>query len=277
MKMNVFISWSGENSKKYAEVLRNWLPAVLQLVKPYFTPSDIEKGTRWNTEIAKELESAQVGILCVTRDNLHSDWIMFEAGALSKSLDKAHVCPILFGIRNADLSGPLKQFQTTEFSKEDFKKLLQVINNKLADNKLTPSLLESVFEKWWPELEQNIKKCISDIKVEPTKPIRTDRDILDELLEITRIYVRNIQAQPQRINPKAVENLIAKFIVLHDENANGTSGYQETLDDLNEMSRSIIYLASRFPELDELVQKVKNLSFTCKEKQAPSRADDIPF
>jgi len=122
--MKVFISWSGANSKKLAEVLRNWLPAVLQLVKPYFTPSDIEKGTRWNSEITKELESSEVGILCVTRDNLHSDWVMFEAGALSKSLDKAHVCPVLFGIHNTDLAGPLKQFQTTEFQKEDFKKLV---------------------------------------------------------------------------------------------------------------------------------------------------------
>ena len=75
--MRVFISWSGAHSEKLGEVLRNWLPSVLQLVKPYFTPSDIEKGARWNTEIAKELETAEVGILCVTRDNLHSDWVMF--------------------------------------------------------------------------------------------------------------------------------------------------------------------------------------------------------
>ncbi len=44
--MKVFISWSGNNSKKLGETLRDWLPAVLQVVKPYFTPSDTEKGTR---------------------------------------------------------------------------------------------------------------------------------------------------------------------------------------------------------------------------------------
>ena len=275
--MNVFISWSGENSKKFAEVLRNWLPAVLQLVKPYFTPSDIEKGARWNSEIAKELESAQVGILCVTRDNLHSDWIMFEAGALSKSLDKAHVCPVLFGIRNTDLSGPLKQFQTTEFTKEDFKKLLQVINNKLADNKLAPTILDSVFDKWWPELEQNIKKCTSEIKGAPVIPVRTDRDVLNEVLELTRMNTRNIQIPPQRINPKALLHLFTTFIALHDENSNGTSGYQGTLDELKDMSKALIYLAKGNQELDELVQKVQNLSFTYKEKESPPPADDIPF
>ena len=44
MYSKVFISWSGDLSKKIAEELRFWLPAVLQFVKPYFTPNDIEKG-----------------------------------------------------------------------------------------------------------------------------------------------------------------------------------------------------------------------------------------
>jgi len=82
--MKVFISWSGKDSSKFGEALRDWLPAVLQFVKPYFTPSDIEKGARWNSEIAKELESSKMGIICVTRENLHSDWVLFEAGALAR-------------------------------------------------------------------------------------------------------------------------------------------------------------------------------------------------
>ncbi len=44
MATKVFISWSGELSNKLAEAVRQWLPGVLQFVKPYFTPSDIEKG-----------------------------------------------------------------------------------------------------------------------------------------------------------------------------------------------------------------------------------------
>ena len=145
--MKVFISWSGSLSGKLGEALRDWLPSVLQMVKPYFTPSDIEKGTRWANEIGKELELSEVGILCITRDNLHSEWVLFEAGALSKSLDKAYVCPILFGMRNTDLAGPLKQFQTTEFNKDDFYKLLGVINSRVADNKLPQKTLDNIFEK----------------------------------------------------------------------------------------------------------------------------------
>ena len=144
--MKVFISWSGPHSKKLGEAIRDWLPGVLQLVIPYFTPSDIEKGTRWSTDIAKELEESKIGILCVTKDNLHSDWILFEAGALSKRLQKSLVCPILFGITNTDLAGPLKQFQTTEFEKNDFHKLMTVINAQLDEHKLPQKTLDIVFE-----------------------------------------------------------------------------------------------------------------------------------
>ncbi len=56
MATKVFISWSGDLSRKLGEALRNWLPAALQYVKPYFSPDDIEKGAKWNSEIAKELE-----------------------------------------------------------------------------------------------------------------------------------------------------------------------------------------------------------------------------
>ena len=43
---DVFISWSGDRSKEIAEALRKWIPSVLQFAKPYYTPSDIEKGAK---------------------------------------------------------------------------------------------------------------------------------------------------------------------------------------------------------------------------------------
>lgn len=280
--MKVFISWSGKNSKKLGETLRDWLPAVLQMVQPYFTPSDIEKGTRWNSEIAKELESSEVGILCVTRDNLHSDWVMFEAGALSKSLDKAHVCPVLFGIHNTDLAGPLKQFQTTEFDKEDFKKLVSVINNKLGENKLPAKVLDSVFEKWWPELKTKIDKILKKLGQDDTEPIRTERGLLEEILELGRATFQNTRRSSPPISPGAIQELLRKYIDLHDNQVAGQGGYQDTLDALQGMKKAIDYLADRFRgrnlELDELIEKLKSLTFKCQKKEDNTISeDDIPF
>ena len=125
--MKVFISWSGDTSKKVAQAIREWLPTILQTVKPYFTPSDIEKGARWSSDIASELDDSKAGIFCVTKDNLNSPWLMFEAGAISKKIDQSLVCPILIDLDNADISGPLTQFQTTEFEKSEFRKLISTL------------------------------------------------------------------------------------------------------------------------------------------------------
>lgn len=281
--MNVFISWSGTDSKKLGEALRNWLPAVLQLVKPYFTPSDIEKGTRWDSEIAKELESSEVGILCVTRDNLHSDWIMFEAGALSKSLDKAHVCPVLFGIQNTDLAGPLRQFQTTQFEKEEFRKLVSLINAKLGENKLAGKVLDSVFEKWWPELETEVNKILAELDEGDREPIRSERELLVEILELTRTTAQNVRIPPIPITSKPFLDLVQKYIALHDSQALGEGGYQETLDALQAMKKAIEYLARhllmRRPEFDSVIGRLDALSFRYEkqEKRTPIPRDDIPF
>ena len=41
--MKVFISWSGEKSKKIAEVFRDWLPQVIQAIEPFVSFEDIKR------------------------------------------------------------------------------------------------------------------------------------------------------------------------------------------------------------------------------------------
>ena len=99
--MKVFISWSGNKSHKVAMIFREWLPSVIQSLEPYVSSEDIDKGARWSSDIAKELEDSTFGILCVTKDNLHAPWLSFEAGALSKTMDKSFVTPFLFDIKRS--------------------------------------------------------------------------------------------------------------------------------------------------------------------------------
>jgi|GEM_PF-4121758 len=68
--MKIFISWSGKLSQNLGNALKEWIPDVLQAVQCYFTPEDIQKGDRWSSEIAKELEESMFGIFCVTPENL---------------------------------------------------------------------------------------------------------------------------------------------------------------------------------------------------------------
>ena len=194
------------------EAIRDWLPSVLQTVKPYFTPSDIEKGTRWSSDIAKELDDSSAGIFCVTKDNIHSQWLMFEAGAISKKVEQSLVCPILLGLENSDIGGPLTQFQTTLFEKNDFKKLVSDINNANTSNKLDESVLDKVFNKFWPELEEKVSKILeNDGNNSPSDAdVRTERDILEEILDLSRSLA--IQKSGGFRLHKELNQLISNFL-----------------------------------------------------------------
>lgn len=181
--MKIFLSWSGDSSKQIAEAFRDWLPAVIQAVKPFFPPDDIEKGTRWSSEIASELEESQIGLLCLTRENVLSPWIMFEAGVLSKSIEKSKVIPMLFGLEPSDIRGPLLQFQAAVFREGEVRKLVKTINSSLGEGALSDAVIEAVFEKWWPDLEKKISKILRDNKRQNLDEIRK---ILEELLVLAR-------------------------------------------------------------------------------------------
>lgn len=207
MSSKVFISWSGDLSRLLAEEIRVWLPGVLQFVKPYFTPDDVEKGTSWSSSISSELSSSNVGILCLTKDNIENPWILFEAGALSKNFDKSRVCTILFNLDTSDLVGPLISFQATRFNKNDFKKLVETINETGNESKLNNDVLNEVFEMWWPKLEDKINNILkSGAKNSSEK--RDDRDLLEEILELSRLNVRKSREFPNLRSRMMVRDIL---------------------------------------------------------------------
>jgi hypothetical protein len=201
--MKVFLSWSGDLSHKVACILRDWLPSVIQAVRPYVSSEDIDKGTRWSSDIAQELEESTFGIICVTRENLVAPWINFEAGALSKTIDKSFVSPFLFRIKRSEVHGPLLQFQSTVYEKEDVAKLMVTINARLPEaDRLGDNQLRKSFEIWWPELQAQLD-ALHEGKAKPI-PVkeeaqRQDR-ILEELLELARIQQRLLRS-PEDLLP----------------------------------------------------------------------------
>jgi hypothetical protein len=205
--MKILISWSGQLSKELGEIFYNWIPGVLQFVKPYFTPDDVEKGTRWNSEIAMELQESQVGIMILTRENLLSPWIMFEAGALSKQMEKSRICPILFGIDNTDLVGPLVQFQTTTFNKNDMEKLVKTVNNAFGENKLEDNVLGGVFEMWWPKLEKEVNSKLKKRKETANGTLRSDRELIEEILSLSRMFASSARTEERPLSPTAIGDL----------------------------------------------------------------------
>jgi TIR domain len=227
--MKIFLSWSKDSSKLIAEALKEWIPNVIQAARPWFSSTDIERGARWNSEIAVELQTTKFGIICVTPENQKEPWINFESGALAKTLTDIHVAPVLFNMEPTDLVGPLSQFNATRLIKEDMQKLIHTINSSL-ENPLGLSKVDQSFEMWWPKLEEKIEK----IRQKPNQNAekaekRTDRDILEEILTLVRSekqregFEKRIAESLRRINAAQSDasNLKGGEIVTHPKFGRG--------------------------------------------------------
>jgi hypothetical protein len=181
---NIFISWSGPRSKHVASAVRQWLPDVIQSARPWMSDSDIDKGSRGIEEISKALETIEVGISCLTPENLTAPWLLFEGGALSKRIgNKARLCTYLLGgLQKGDVPQPLGMFQHTVAEKAETRKMLDSINQ--AINPTEPVNLDRTFDKWWPDLEDAIKKMPEpEIQVAAQRP---EREMVAEILDIVR-------------------------------------------------------------------------------------------
>lgn len=159
--MKLFVSWSGPVSQQIAEAFRDWLPLLLP-VQPFITSADIDKGAKWLAEISEQLEASSFGIVCLTQSNLSSQWLAFEAGALSKHLD-GRVATVLFDVRHADVKPPLSMFQGTLFNEVEVRKLVNSINNAVPDSAKRPvQQLDTLFPKLWPDLQSQIELILQN-------------------------------------------------------------------------------------------------------------------
>ena len=190
--MKIFLSWSGTRSHQVALIFREWLPSVIQEIEPYVSSEDIDKGARWSTDIAKELSDSKFGILCVTKDNINAPWLIFEAGALSKTMDKSFVSPFLFDIKRSEVDGPILQFQSTIWDKEDLKKLVATLNGACETSGLPDERLNKAFEVWYPKLNEDLEQLKDtdprEEEIDPPPDLQTPmtQQILEEILELSR-------------------------------------------------------------------------------------------
>jgi hypothetical protein len=128
---------------------------------------------------------------------LEAPWLLFESGALSKSIKEASVYTLLVGgLRIGDIEGPLSHFQHTLFEKEDFFKLVKSINEAQGSAKQDETRLRKIFDKFWDELETSVSTA-TKIDSKPEKKRNTE-DMLRELLETTNYIARNIPDSRQQ-------------------------------------------------------------------------------
>ena len=191
-KTSVFLAWSGPVSHKMAELLRDNLSLFVRNVD-IFMSEDISKGKRWHTEIAKALQATKFGILCLTPENLNSEWIHFEAGALSKTVDDStHVCPLLIDVQKSELKRIIfASFQATLFDKEEFRKLVKALAHVCGDS-LEEGQYTRLMEGLWPKIEESINTLKAELAESRRKKGKPDgtKPQVDPLLEEVVVRIR---------------------------------------------------------------------------------------
>lgn len=201
MKKEIFIGWSGYKSKYVAEALKDWIPNVIQNADPWIS-GDTDKGDQWFKTIFEKLGKYNFGIFCITKENLGSVWMNFEAGALAKAIDTGssnRIIPYLIGdVDISDLSkGPLEHFQACKAnSRDDTFKLMESINNALEEESLSEKLLVASFGCWWRDLEKKLENL--------PKPIGILSDITERLL------TEELKLEKLKISPEEWKKYIEK-------------------------------------------------------------------
>ena len=108
-------------------------------------------------------------------------------------MDKSSVSPFLFDIKRSEVDGPILQFQSTIFEREDLKKLVKSLNKACEKDGLAGDRLEKAFEVWYPTLESELEELRGTTPDSAADAARSDvetpraQEILEEILELSRI------------------------------------------------------------------------------------------
>ncbi|MFD8936728.1 toll/interleukin-1 receptor domain-containing protein [Streptomyces sp. NPDC059578] len=199
--MKIFISWSGETARKCAEVLGRELGHLHPEMRAFVSSLGIAKGQRSMESIAAELRGADVGIMCLTRENQRKQWINYEAGALSRQTNggKAYVHPFLIDMSPEEISGPLKQFQATDSSvRREVLSMIQSLHDECV-SPYSPEELRRAFEEFWDRTDRAMRDIKKRMSTTGTPVRATPEDLLGELVDLVRDQSRRIGALEEQL------------------------------------------------------------------------------
>jgi hypothetical protein len=119
-----------------------------------------------------------------------------------------------------------------------------MMNQELGAGALTADVLDSVFEMWWPKLEEKVKKVLSNIQGPAKQSVRSERDILEEIL--ARVRATPSVAPRAGIHPEALEDLLDTYERLMVEVSHlSPEARGELLEIVEQLRRPVDHIVSR--------------------------------
>jgi hypothetical protein len=256
--MKVFLSWSGDYSRRVADLLQDWLPQVLNEVEPFISTS-IDAGARWQAEVASQLEEAHFGIVVVTTENQRRPWLNFEAGAIAKAVTTSRLVPIAVDLGPTDIELPLGQFQAQRLDKAGVQKLVHTLNAGLS----RPRAIEQVDKAvkiWWPELEGRMNEVKPD-STHAAEPSRSERDLLEEVLESVR-EIRRTSGGNADAEDRDAGSYLERISVKIARQLSERATRQALKIDISWMKPNVITIDSSTPLPSDFVEFALDLSST---------------
>lgn len=165
-KKTIFISWSGGYTKQFATELKYVMETIIfpkeeTRLECFVSAEDIAVGSDWWIEIKNGLKVCQLGILCVTNENVSAPWIFYEAGGMA-SRDLPAI-PLLIGCSINSITGtPLQGKQCVEFgNQKKFINMMKSINERL--DLLPTAVVDSTAKIGYGQLKKNAKSIIGHL------------------------------------------------------------------------------------------------------------------
>jgi TIR domain len=205
--MKVFVSWSKEPAKSIAQELRHMLGAFVPTCDPWMSHHDLTPGLRWNSQLAEQLATAKIALVCVTEENKGEPWLHFEAGSISNALGGAFVHPILFNVDVGDIPGTLTQFQVTQFTEQSFFALLRTLN-RLRIQPEPEHDLKARFDRLWEGFAKSIEAALESARSIARPPVKNASATLDD----RSVSLEGVlPAQPPRTKEKRSKDSATSF------------------------------------------------------------------
>ena len=256
----LFLSWSQIRSKNTALILKDFLSKVLPGLEIFMSENDISKGAKGLDTISKNLEKAIFGVVCLTKENINSPWVNFEAGALSKHVSTDRVSPFLLDVEIADIgAGPLSQFQATFPDKQNVKQLIESIadQSNLAHVKRNLSIY---FDQFWPDFEKRLSKIPDSGPDESPEVSGKVNESERKLNEVTRqlhsiMYKLN---SPENLLPE--KYLVTAMARANNQGQSATLIFQvdEMRAKLEEMQKNRKKAYEKFYEIYQVVENIES-------------------
>jgi hypothetical protein len=115
----------------------------------------------WQNQLLDRLVEADVGIVCLTPENVRSDWLHFEAGALAHRVAGARIFTYLHLVSAARLTGPLSHYQSTVSTESDTRQLVLDLRRAMEERGPAPAedLVRAAFERAWQDLRARLSSA----------------------------------------------------------------------------------------------------------------------